>query len=98
MLRQELNAGVPAMTAKQHRPARTAPSEWQHIVTIATSRLHHETPAVVPVTRENIAPKMDVYTYGGRYVGRVKHVSDSELVSGGPWQADTRVPLEHVFT
>ena len=85
------------MTAKQHHPARAAPTEWQHIVPIVKSVPSRETRAAVPVARDSIATKMDVYAYNGQFVGRVKDVSDTELLVGRHWHADTRVPLDQVF-
>jgi hypothetical protein len=50
------------------------------------------------VQASSIRPGMDVCSFRGERVGRVKVVNENEFIVERPWIRDARVPLERVLT
>jgi hypothetical protein len=53
---------------------------------------------ITSVSASSMRPGMDVRSFGGEHLGRVKAVDDIELIVERPWLPDARVPLERVLT
>jgi hypothetical protein len=58
----------------------------------------HVESGITRVSASSIRPGMDVSSFGGDLLGRVKAVEANHLVVKRPWLSDARVPLERVLT